>query len=369
MKIVYFITKAEWGGAQAHLFELIHYESLKGSEIVLLIGDSGRLVAKASQLPNVKVIIVKHLKADMSFLKDGKAIKEVRGIIKKENPDIFHIHSSKAGAIGRLAAINQKCKVVFTAHGWAFTENVDKKKRLIYKIIESVLSKFTDKIICVSSYDYQLGLKMKVINNNNAMVVYNGCAIPSVENLQSIKKKDSNINIVMVARFSHPKEQLQLIQAISLMKNVERVKLNLVGEGKLFEPCLLLTKKLGLEKQVIFSGFQSDVDSFLINADIFCLISNYEGLPISIIEAMRMSLPIVASNVGGVPELISNGRNGYLIERNDINQLAEKLDYIIDNNLFGEMGKASYLLAKEKFSIKQMFEKTNEVYQSLVQTI
>ena len=366
MKIAYFITKAEWGGAQAHLFELIDNESLKGNEIVLMIGDTGRLVEKAEKLPNVKVIILKHLKANLTLLKDSKAVREVRNILKQENPDIFHLHSSKAGAIGRLAAVNQPCKVIFTAHGWAFTENVDKRKRFIYKNIESILAKVTDKIICVSAYDYQLGLKMNVIDSKNSVVVYNGCSIPNEEMTKPRKNDDSLVNITMVARFSSPKEQLQLIKAISIMKNKKRVKLNLVGEGNLLEDCKVMTETLGLEKQVVFSGFQSNVDSFLKDAHIFCLVSNYEGLPISIIEAMRMSLPIIASNVGGIPELVVDGTNGYLIERSNIDQLAEKLDYIIDNNLFEEMGNASYLLAKEKFSINQMFENTNKVYQSVI---
>lgn len=367
MKIAYFITKAEWGGAQAHLFELIYNESLKGNEIVLMIGDAGRLVEKAGKLPNVKIIIVKHLKANLTILNDRKAVREVRNILKQEKPDIFHLHSSKAGAIGRLAAVNQPCKVIFTAHGWAFTENVDKRKRFIYKNIESILAKVTDKIICVSAYDYQLGLKMNVINSNNSVVVYNGCSIPSEVMTKIRRSEDSLVNIIMVARFSHPKEQLQLIKAISIMKNKNKVKLNLVGEGRSLEYCKLMTGKLGLEEQVVFSGFQTNVDSFLKDAHIFCLISNYEGLPISIIEAMRMGLPIVASNVGGISELVSDGTNGYLIERSDIKQLAEKLDCIIDNNLYAEMGNASYLLAKEKFSINQMFDNTDKVYESVIQ--
>lgn len=358
MKLLYFITRSEWGGAQAHLFELIKYEHTLGNEVVVLVGDEGVFTEKVRQLNNVKLYVLKNMVHQINPIKDIQATIEVGKIYKEEQPDVIHLHSSKAGAIGRLAKNKGKAKVIFTAHGWAFTENVNERKRKIYRNVEKFLMKYTDRVICVSKYDYNLGVKMNVISPDNALVVYNGCEIPT--EIRPFQAKDQ-LTILMVARFSHPKDQEMLVKAVKNMKNQAQVTVSLVGDGELLAGCKELVEELGMEESVNFLGYQEDVDRYLNEADIFCLTSNYEGLPISIIEAMRLCLPVVATNVGGIPELVST-ENGFLVERKDYLKLAENLDKMIDDNLLESLGLKSYEKAKSLFSIEEMFERTHAEY-------
>lgn len=356
MKILYCITRSNWGGAQAHLFDLISNQKKIGNEIILIVGEDGELAQRVKALGNIKIITLKSLQRNINLAKDINCIFTLREIFKQANPDIIHLHSSKAGALGRLAARGINAKVIYTAHGWAFTEGVSDKKRFVYIFIEKFLAKYTDWIICVSKYDYNLALKSRVIKKEKSSVIYNGSSRIKYNN-----KVGKRIRIVMTARFDVPKRQDLLIQAVKELDK-EKYELILVGEGKSLKSNKNLAHK---NSNVIFLGFRNDVLDILKESDIFVLISDYEGLPISIIEAMSASMAIVASNVGGIPELISNGSNGYLVSSN-VREIQNTLELLInDVGLIRKLGQQSLIRYNESFSIEECLYKTNQLYERL----
>ncbi|WP_436629420.1 glycosyltransferase family 4 protein [Latilactobacillus sakei] len=362
MKILYVITRSTWGGAQAHLYELIKDRASKKDDVFLLVGEEGELADRVRKINSVNVKVDKILVRQLSPIKDLMSIYKIKSYIKKINPDIVHLHSSKAGAIGRIAAIGMPCKVIFTAHGWAFTEGINKVKRNVYIFIEKMLAKHTDEIICVSEYDYKLAKKENVIKKGiNAKVIQNG--VEEILNVESTKVNIPPV-ITMTARFDTQKNQNLLLEALSKLELPFVV--NLIGDGPLRAECEEIVKNNGMEEKVNFLGFQRDVTSFLKETDIFVLISNYEGLPISIIEAMSCSLPIIASRVGGIPELIDNNINGFCIE-NDAKKISQVFEMLItDSDLRVKMGKASYRKYVSGFRIETNLSNIETVYKELI---
>lgn len=364
MKILYCITRSTWGGAQKNIWELIKNQVKLHNKVVLIVGDNGTLSERVkNNFPQVKVIILSSLQRSIKPTKDLQAIYQLRRIVKEENPDIVHLHSSKAGVIGRLACKGLGCKVVFTVHGWSFTDGIPSKKKIIYKFIERRMEPLTDKFICVSKYDYKIGIRDKVLKNpEKACVIYNGI------DYQSDNKKKNQfsypIKYIMTARFSKQKDQASLIKAFKLVQN-NNCKLIFVGEGPTMNESKELVRKYNLENSVKFVGFQKNVNAYLNDSDVFVLSTHYEGLPISIIEALSHGMPVIATNVGGNSELVNNKKNGFLV--NNINELKDAIDYFAKSpSMISKMGEHSLELYKSKFMLDSFLKNTQKIYIDLL---
>ncbi|MCD7112827.1 glycosyltransferase family 4 protein [Limosilactobacillus agrestis] len=366
MKILYCITSSSWGGAQLHVLELCADQLARGNEVTFIVGNKGPLLDKVKQLKGVKVILLPSLVREISPTNDIKAIVELRKIIKSESPDIVHLHSSKAGVIGRLSSIGlrRKIKVIFTVHGWAFTDGVSSRlKKSLYRIIEKSVRHFTDLFICVSYYDEKIGKRDKVLDStSNVKVIHNGSITPSEQNINY--SVHTPLRLVMIARFSPQKDQETLINAVTKLPK-DRYKLTFVGDGETLQTNKELVSKYGLDHNIKFTGFKDDISDELINNDVYILSTHYEGLPISIIEAMSYGLPILATNVGGNSEMLENNINGFLFTSKD--ELAEKLNYLINNpETVKKMGQKSYRIFSDEYSLSKCLTKINNSYLELL---
>lgn len=364
MKILYGITSATWGGAQENVYQLIKYQAKLKNNIILVVGNRGPLTSRVKRdFPNVKIYILNDLVREINPVRDTIALIKFKNIIKRELPDLVHLHSSKAGAIGRLASINCKSKLIYTIHGWPFTEGVESRtKKIVFRVIEKLLAPFTDEYICVSEFDKNLGLKYKILNQKkgNFITVHN--AVNSVysnsSDLQSVHKLP--LKFTMVARFSKQKDQQGLIRTLKEVPTQNYI-LNFVGSGILLNDCKNLVEKLNLNSNFIFKGFQKNVTPFLMDSDVFILTSHYEGLPYSIIEAMSFGLPIIASDVGGNSELVKNGVNGFLVNNHD--ELKKAITTFINKpEIISKMGLESLKLFNKKFKLENQLKKVNGIY-------
>lgn len=365
MKLFYVITMSNWGGAQAHLYDLVKNAINQKNECVVVLGEPGELADRLKEL-GVKIIILKSLKREINVVQDMKCVFALTRILLNEKPDLIHAHSSKAGIIARIAAKLTSTPVVFTAHGWAFTEGVSEKKRKLFILIEKSIARFTNKIICVSEYDRQLAIQNKVAEPTQLITIVNGVEVSKGKLNNNIEVNNGRIKIIMVARFSSQKDYETLTLALSEVKG--DFEALYVGEGELQFQIKELVKEKKLDQKINFLGMRKDVLELLEKSDIFVLSSNYEGLPISIIEAMSKSLPIVASDVGGIKELVEDGETGYLIGKKDYTGLAEKLQFLLDHpEERKKMGQASYQKYENEFSLALMLEKTFSVYHEVLQ--
>ena len=361
---MYCITSSSWGGAQLHVLELCQNQMKRGNKVIFLVGNNGPLLEKVRRIKGVRVILLPSLVREISFVKDITAVIKLRKIIKRERPDIVHLHSSKAGTLGRIASIGLNCKVIFTVHGWAFTEGVNSKiKKFIYRTIEKSVSRFTDLFICVSEYDRNLGMERGVLNpNSHVAVIHNGSVMPEKSKVNF--SVHSPVRLVMTARFSAQKNQEGLIRAIKGLPK-ESYRLTFVGDGDTIQQCKSLVKRLKLNENIKFVGFKDDVSQYLISNDIYLLITHYEGLPISIIEAMSYGMPIIASDVGGNSELVENGENGYLVSSSD--EIKKSILELMNNfSLIRKMGKKSYNIYKNNLTIQENMNSINSEYEKLL---
>lgn len=367
MRILYVITKSEIGGAQTHLMEVVRYMYHAGHDVLVVTGTAGWLTNELAAI-GVDYEILPDLVREINLAKDIKTINYICRILENKHPDIIHCHSSKAGIVGRIAGAIKNVPAVFTAHGWAFTSGVSPAKRIMYAAIEHMMLGITKRVICVSEFDRQLAKRWFVHNYNKIVTVHNGI-VDKTFNSDIVREHYLPLNLVSVARFSHQKNNMELIRAVEQINKLYSggLQLNMVGDGPLLSEAQAYVESHKLEDDVHFLGSRTDVDDILNENDIFCLISNYEGLPISIIEAMRAGMPIIASDVGGVNELVQDGVNGFLIPRGNISELVEKLKYILDHKeLIKFMGEASRKIYEEEYTADRMNKKILSVYNEVV---
>ncbi|EJL8713190.1 glycosyltransferase family 4 protein [Vibrio alginolyticus] len=366
MKICYVITRAdEVGGAQVHVRDLAELAQKDGHSVLVIVGEEGLFEKQLRDL-NIEVKIVDSLQRKISPIKDILALYELYKAFKQFDPDVITLHSSKAGIVGRLAAILSNHNTIFTAHGWSFADGIEGKKKKFYIMIERYFSRYTKKIITVSEQDKKLAIAHNVSCQDKQVVIHNG--IKTLDREIRINDSSDSVSLIMVARFSEQKDHETLLKALGNIRELNW-NLRLVGKGKLEEQYKSLVNQLGINHKVAFLGQRDDVDMLLANSDVFLLISHWEGYPLSILEAMRAGLPIVASDVGGNNESVKQDINGYLIERKDVAGLTNALKIMInDKQLRNKIGAHNLVEFKEKHTVEKMYNKTLSVYQECART-
>ncbi len=277
-------------------------------------------------------------------------------------PDLVSTHSSKAGVLGRLACLATSTPCLFTAHGWAFTNGVPEPKRSLYQWVEKLSEPLADRIICVSENDRQIGIQSGM-SPDRLVTIHNGMPDITID-LRSTPVKADPVRLVMVARFDKQKDHQTLLTAF---KDIPNAHLDLIGDGPNLPQAKAYVAQNNLTHRVNFLGFQQNVAQFLAKAHVFTLISNWEGFPRTIIEAMRAGLPVVASDVGGAAEAITEGVTGYAIPRGDVSTLRDRFTRLVNNaELRQSMGHQGRLRYEAEFTFDHMFEKTFAVYEEVL---
>jgi glycosyltransferase involved in cell wall biosynthesis len=366
LHIAYLITRTdEIGGAQVHVFELARCLLTRGIQVTVLGGGEGTFAAmlRRAHIPYQNLL---HLVRPIQPRTDVRCFWELRTVLRRLKPDLVTVHSSKAGWLGRLVARSLNLPVIFTVHGWAFTEGVPPVRRTLYALAERVAAPFADRIITVSEYDRQLALRHHIASATKLVTVHNG--IPDVESsLRAQPGIGERVRLIMVARFSPPKDQVLLVRALASLRALPW-ELELIGDGPQRVVCEQLVHRLALRDRVHFLGERQDVAERLAQAHIFILVSNYEGLPLSILEAMRAGLPVVASDVGGVHEAVLHEKTGLLFPRGDVNALCNVLHrLIVQPELRAQMGSAGRQRYEHTFTLEHMVAKTWAVYEAVIQ--
>lgn len=365
MKLLFIITKAdEIGGAQIHIRDLTNQLLLDDHIVDVIVGENGALVSELKK-KNVPVHIVPSLVRQINPVKDFMATFFIRRLIKKIRPDIISLHSSKAGIVGRFAAIGMNIPVLFTAHGWAFANGVGKKQQKLYCAIERFMTPFARKIITVSQQDKDLAVKYRVASSDKQVVIHNGMPDIDISSVQKSNAGSTAVNLISVARFSEQKDHKTLFLALKGIDDLEW-RIQLIGKGPLLVYYKELAAELGISDRVQFLGERHDVAHLLHQSDVFLLISNWEGFPRSILEAMRAGIPVIASDVGGSSESVTDNHTGFLIPRGDIDLLQQKLRLLMQNKTLrdkmGANGREKYL---SNFTFEAMYMKTKALYESL----
>jgi glycosyltransferase involved in cell wall biosynthesis len=364
MKIVQLITLSEpFGGAQAHVRDLSRGLIEIGHDVTVLVGSEGLFTLELKRL-GIPYRVIPNLIRSIHLRHDLLALTQIRSALAEIGPDILAIHSSKAGWLGRIAGWTLGIPTVFTAHGWAFTEGVSRAKARIYSLAEKIVAPLTSRIIAVSKYDQQLAVRKHITTEKNIVAIHNG--VPDKPELLA-NPTGNPPKLLMVARFQAPKDHTVLCKALAKLKGLEW-SLDFVGDGPLMPEIVSLVASLGIKDRVNFLGERKDVPQLLSKAQVFVLTTNWEGFPISIVEAMRANLPVIASDVGGISEAVVDNVTGYLVPRGNLDVLVDRLSRILsDAKLRGEFGAAGRAEYIEEFTFKKMVAKVLTVYEEMLE--
>ncbi len=364
MKITYLVTKADpIGGAQIHVRDLAAAVQTRGHSPTVITSGRGPFVDEL-RAQGTPTIVLRHLRAPIAPLSDLQALREIHAVLMDLRPDLLATHSSKAGILGRLAGRSLNIPAVFTAHGWAFTPGIPPFKAALYRRIERVVGPLARKIICVSEFDRQLALDAHIIAEDRVVTVHNG--MPDVlPNLRGDPGR-TPVHLAMVARFGPQKDHPTLLRALAGLQD-HPWELDLIGEGPLMAETRALAATLGIGARVHFLGQRMDVAEIVAKSQISLLVTNWEGFPLSILEAMRAGLPVVASSVGGIGESVRDGETGYLVPRGDVEILRERIGRLLTDATLrvrlGTSGRADY---EQHFTLAQSVAKTLAVYRDVL---
>ncbi|MEL7418341.1 MAG: glycosyltransferase family 4 protein [Cyanobacteria bacterium J06555_3] len=361
MNILFVITRADAiGGAQVHVKDLAIALQSEQHKVLVLTGERGVYNQNLAEA-GIESVACQDLQKKINPVADGKSFRYILHIIDLFKPDLIAAHSSKTGILGRLASKITKTPCVFTAHGWSFTTGIPEPNRTVYRWLEKLSAPLADKIICVSEYDRQIGLKAKM-SPAQLITVHNGMK-DIASNLRANPAQAQPLKVAMVARFDRQKDHRTLIEAFHGLE----AELILIGDGPSQDVVRRRVEQLGMSEQVSFLGFRQDIAELLAEVQIYALISNWEGLPCTIIEAMRAGLPVVASDVGGVKEIVLDGHTGYVVPRADVATLRQKLSYLLGNQQarisMGIMGREKY---QSQLTFQHMYDKTLAVYEAAI---
>ncbi|HEY9723555.1 MAG TPA: glycosyltransferase family 4 protein [Oscillatoriaceae cyanobacterium] len=307
------------GGAQVHVRDLALALLALGHEVRVMMGGMGPFADELAAA-SVPYEVIPDLVHPLHPQKDLLASLRLWRAIRQYAPDVIAAHSSKAGILARLVGAIARIPTVFTVHGWAFTEGVAAPRRFCFRLIERLVAPLAARIICVSEYDRSLALRCGVARPAQLVTIHNG--IPDVPMVWRAKPGDEPPRAVMVARMAAPKDFETVLHAVA---QVPSLALDLVGDGPDRVRLEWLARVLGLQERVVFHGHTPRVHEILARAQVFVLASRYEAFPLSILEAMRAGLPVVATDVGGVQESVAHGETGFLVPARDVAALAQRL--------------------------------------------
>jgi glycosyltransferase involved in cell wall biosynthesis len=366
LKIAYIVTRADpIGGAQVHVRDLASALLNHGHQPIVVTSGSGAYT-EGLLAAGVPTITLGTLGVAINPLRDLRAFQEVRSLLKRLRPDLVSTHSSKAGILGRLAARSLGIPVIFTAHGWAFTSGIPRRQAFVYGWIERLAAPLASKIITVSEFDRQLALARGVVSSDKVVTIHNG--MPDVGPELRADPSRSPVRLAMVARFEPQKDHTTLFHALAGLMH-EAWCLDLIGDGPLLPEAKELTRQLGLADRIQFWGQRMDVAAHLAESQVALLISNWEGFPRSILEAMRAGLPVISSAVGGTAESVREGETGFTIRRGDVEGLRQRLQQLLgDPDLRARMGRCGRQRYEQHFTLSHTVEKTLAIYREIVPT-
>jgi glycosyltransferase involved in cell wall biosynthesis len=360
MKIVHVLTRGDvLGGAQSHVRELALALRRLGHDVTVITGAGGVFTGQLQQA-GIPWIQVRSLVRRLRPHRDVAALIELWLVLGRLRPDLVCAHTAKAGSLARAAARLRRIPSVFTPHGWSMFHRASLRPITFFCYAERLASRLGTRVINVCEYERELAKRFSVCPVGALEVVPNGIAELCLARTRPVDAQPPVI--VMVARFAPQKDHGTLLRALAGLLQMEW-RLLLVGDGDLKGILAALVEELGLSGRVGMLPAETDVNRVLMDAQIFVLSTNFEAFPISILEAMRAGLPVVATRVGGIAESVHHEETGLLVPHRDVEGLRAALARLITQPaLRVELGAAGHRLWARQFTATVMADRTLEVY-------
>lgn len=360
LKILIISTNADEAGAPRHVETII--KGLGSNyEFIAVFGESGPVSDRLLSL-GCKVYVINQMRTPINPIKDIVAFVRIVFLAFKYRPDLIHCHSAKAGMLGRVSAFILGKPWVYTVHGWGWRGLSGFKSRIIV-FIERLLKHIPlGNYIFVANDVLSDGRRVVGIDLAIANVIYNG--VPKI-----VLRAFPNVGeytIMMPARVSSAKDHKSLIMAFELF-NCINSRLVLCGAGTDAPEFIALAKQLAptTHGRISFLGQSSSIEEIYSQCDVVALISNFEALPLSVIEAMSCGKAVIATGVGGVPELITNGVNGVLVRRGCVDDIVDAFKKFENEKVRSEIGASAQATYCARFTEDSMLQSISKIYRPL----
>ena len=382
IKVAHIIARMITGGADENTLFTVQGLDKDRYKVDLIMGEEfDESVFDRVKNNNFNIIQIKGLKWKLNFLYDPIVLIKLIKMMRKNHYDIVHTHTTKAGILGRIAArIAGVPVIVHGLHGSTFEAFDSGLLNWLLFLFERLTGRFTDAYISVSGVLSEKYIERGIGKKENYHTVYSGMELEVFYGARGkidCRKKQKELGIDSgdfvignVARLETRKGHKFLIDAFKKVIKERKgcpLKLLIIGEGNKRENLESYVKEANLEKKVIFTGYRKDVEELMAIMDIFVLTSLREGLPRVLVQAAAVGMPLIAFNVDGVPEIIRDNHNGFLVRARDVGQLANRIEKYIDKKelvlLHGQKGRE---FIKDKWFIEDMVDKIDKIYQSLI---
>ncbi len=324
----------------------------------------------------MRVHEIKNFVSEAKPLKDIHALWQLYKLLKTEKYDLVHTHNSKGGFLGRLAAkLAGVPHVIHTVHGFAFHNNETFIRRTLFYFLEKMVHNWCDAYICISKPLVDLWIKHKLAPKEKITKIYSGIEISEFASKDKREKirnelgiKDNEIAIGQVSKLWEGKGHIDIINAVPMIiKKHTNCKFFFIGDGPIRKKLELEIKKRNLEHKIFITGHRNDIPQITSALDIAVLASYYEGMGRVILEAMATGLPVVATSVGGIVDLIDNAQTGILVKPHSPKQLAQAIIKLIkDSNLRTKMGQAGVKKIDKHFSSQTMIKEIDKLYMNIL---
>lgn len=321
----------------------------------------------------VHVFIV-NMYREISLLDDFKSMLNIFRILKTIKPDIVYTHSSKAGGLGRIPAKMLGAKNIYNPHGWAFDMKVSKLKKKLFIVIEKVLGVITDRVIAISQYEKDVAINNKIIKQSKITVIENAIDLDKFNNKYNKEKTLKELNwtkddiiIGMIARISEQKSPEIFVNIAEKLSFIyPQCKFIMVGDGEQRSKIESKIEEKNMKSKFYITGWVEDPYKYLDIFHVAVLTSKWEGFGLVIPEYMAAKKPVVASNVGGIANIIENGRNGFIVENFNEEEFVHKIQIYLENNeVKDKMIEQAYKDVIKKYDFRRNVEEHESIFDEI----
>lgn len=388
---MFVITKASWGGAQRHVFDLATNLPKDKFAVSVIVGGKGLFKERLLE-ENIRVIPLSKMERDVNLFKEISIFFSLLKIFIEEKPDIIHLHSSKAGGLGtfagRLACVK---KIIFTGHGWAFNEDRGYVSKMLIVFLHWLTIILSHKTIAVSEMTKKQIIKKLPFVSKKIVVIHNGIKEQKFYSRDEAREflfqktelfsKDINswsTKTAWLGTIAELHKNKGIDVAIRVMEKLSQKFKSygqsfvyfVIGDGEEMVSLKKVIKEKNMSTEIFLVGNIKDAEMYLKAFDIFFLPSRTEALPYVLLEAGNACLPSVATNVGGIPEIIEDMKTGFLVEKNnDIEKMSDDfvnsfMTLLQNSDARNKMGYDAKNKIKTEFSFDEMIKKTVDIYKN-----
>lgn len=369
IKIAHVITRMDWGGAPDIVRIICSYLDKNEYDVTLIFGATNSLSSRTRDFlakSQVKVIVIPQLRRDIHPLNDLSAFWKICRALRRGKFDIVHTHTAKAGALGRMAARCARAPVVFhTPHGHNFYGYFGSGLSKVVVIIERMLAAISDKILVLTELEKQDMIGLKVTVPHKVIVLYQGLELdcylrPDFAKVSALRKeyaiRPDDIVVGMIGRLEQVKgAQYFVAAAHDITGRHPRAKFLVAGEGSLRARLSEMAEAMGMKEKFIFTGWSENIPELLGIFDLLVLPSLNEAVGMALIEAQAAGVPVVATNVGGIPEVVIHNMTGLLVPPANAAELAKAIDTLLtDTQQRFAMASAARAWIKDRFRAEDM---------------